>query len=190
MIRNFARASSKRIRCFFLPKKAGFSGIEDMLVLLAGIVVFILMLLTTADVTGRYVFLHPLKGTLEISEIALVFMVWLSVAGTQRVGGHIGMEAIVELFKRRKSRAYYWLESFNVLPALLVFALTAYVFFKDTFVSYVMFEATYGPMFIKYWPFKLGIAIGCLALCVRFGIQLAENIRLSGVSQSLRLKGD
>jgi TRAP-type C4-dicarboxylate transport system permease small subunit len=170
----------REMKSFLKLKRMSFSSIEDKLVFLAGIVVLFLMCLTTADVTGRYVFTRPVYGTVEISELLLVFLVWLVAAATQRSGGHIGLDALPELLKRKNSRAYYWLQSFNALPALILFALSAYVFFKDTVDSYAMSEQSFGPLFIKYWPFKLTIAIGCVFLSVRLAIQLIQTIRNIG----------
>jgi len=175
------KVHSDKVKCFSLFRRISFLSIEDGLLLLAGMVIVFLMLLTTADVTGRYVFIHPVRGAVEISEVLLCFMVFLSLSATQRTGDHISMDAIVELLRRKKKAgAYHLLESFNLFVPLLIFALGAYLFFKETSVCYALREASWGPLYIKYWPSKLCIAIAFTILCIRFGIQLTKHLRCIG----------
>jgi len=53
------------------------------------------------NVIGRYLFRMPLKGTVEIVELALVVTVFFSMAYTEVVHGHITMDEVVARFPRR-----------------------------------------------------------------------------------------
>ena len=57
-------------------------------------IVLILMVLVTADVTGRYLFSKPVPMTYEVGAFMLVFVVFLGMAYTQRMGAHIRVEFV------------------------------------------------------------------------------------------------
>lgn len=56
---------------------------------------FVLTFLVTSDVIGRYIFMRPIKGTEDISEIIMVLTVFLSLGLTQYVKGHVSIENII-----------------------------------------------------------------------------------------------
>jgi TRAP-type C4-dicarboxylate transport system permease small subunit len=167
-----------RAKRFLLLRRVNFSSVEEGLLLLAAIAIFFIMLLTVSDVTGRYVFIRPVPGTAEISELVLVIIIFLGLSGTHRVGGHIGMEAVTELLKRKKRLPlYHAFESFNAFLSLILWAIIAYYFFQATLVSQAMDEISCGPLYISIWPFKLCIAIGSTFICVRLVIQLVQLVK-------------
>ena len=59
--------------------KSTFGKVEGVLSTFGGILIAVLMMLTVIDVTGRYLFRHPLKGSAEGSELLLVMIVMLAV---------------------------------------------------------------------------------------------------------------
>ena len=48
----------------------------------AGVVLFALMLLTTADVIGRYFFNAPITGVVDLTEFSVLLMTFLGTMGT------------------------------------------------------------------------------------------------------------
>lgn len=169
------QSGQSRTKSFFSQKLLKFSVLENTSVIISGMVILVLMVLTTADVLGRYIFVHPIDGTVEISELLLLVIVWLAAAATQKEGEHVGMDAIPDLLKEKNSWLYPWLRLFNNLPILIVFGFSTYVFVKDTVVSYQSYEQSFGPLYISYWPFKLIIAIGCVLLAVRLNMQITQK---------------
>lgn len=153
--------------------------IEDILLLLSGGVIFALMLLTTCDVTGRYLFNSPILGEVEISEILLIFIIYLSLLATQRTGTHIGMDAILELLKRKKRASFYHgLQIFNFFIALVIFVIATYIAASQGFfASFTGGEETQGPLFLKQWPGKLCATICLALLCVRLAIELTKHVK-------------
>jgi len=59
-------------------------------------------LLTFVDVTGRYLFNHPLLGAFETSEITLVLLVFGCLAYTEHRSGHVDIDILVSRFPARE----------------------------------------------------------------------------------------
>lgn len=67
---------------------------------IASFLVCCLMILTFADVTGRYL-IRPVTGTYELTGIFLSLIVFLSLGYTQIQKGHISIGVLVEKFPPR-----------------------------------------------------------------------------------------
>jgi TRAP-type C4-dicarboxylate transport system permease small subunit len=78
---------------------------------------FFMMLLGTVDVSGRYLFNHPILGTFEVFEILLPAIVLLGLGYTQGNKAHVRMEILVS---RLSSRAQMILNLFTNGCALLI----------------------------------------------------------------------
>src|SRR5262249_56391702 len=50
---------------------------------------------TVVDVAGRYLFNRPLPGSLELSELLMVFLVFGAFAVTELRGGHVDIDVVV-----------------------------------------------------------------------------------------------
>lgn len=69
------------------------------------VILFIMMLLTVADVIGRYFFSLPIAGSFELIEIMLSLLVFSSLAYTQIHKGHITIDIFVSrLSPKKKTR--------------------------------------------------------------------------------------
>ena len=64
-------------------------------------VVVVLMVMTTIHVIGRYAFVRPLPGLVELSEFMLITLVFLFGAYTMAVKGHVTLGILVERFSGR-----------------------------------------------------------------------------------------
>ena len=64
--------------------------------LAAGWVLIALMIYTVLDVILRYVFNHPFRGSLEVTEFAMALIVFLGLAYCGWLGGHVA----VDIFER------------------------------------------------------------------------------------------
>ena len=56
---------------------------------------------TVVDVAGRYLLNRPLPGALELSELLMVFLVFGAFAVTERRGGHVDIDVVVNRFPPR-----------------------------------------------------------------------------------------
>lgn len=66
------------------------SGCEHVMIILSTVSAFVLMLLTTADAGGRYIFNHPITGAYEITtNYLMIAAIFLGMAYGYRGGAHI-----------------------------------------------------------------------------------------------------
>ncbi len=131
-----------------------------------------IMFYTTADVVGRYILNRPVPGTLDMTEMTMVVMVFFGIAYTQRLGGHITVNYFII---KLKGRSYHLVKSMGMLLSLLAFGVIAYYGFKG------MAEALgYGDVSASIlwptWPIRLCLAIGSTFLGVRFLIQALQHL--------------
>ncbi|MEE8333654.1 MAG: TRAP transporter small permease [Alphaproteobacteria bacterium] len=63
---------------------------------LAGVVLIMLMLLTTADVAGRYFFNSPISGVFDLTHFAVSMMVYLGLAYCGFRGAHVVIELLYD----------------------------------------------------------------------------------------------
>lgn len=62
-----------------------------------GVLLFVLMTVIIVDVTGRYIFNHPLNGSLDMSITLLVLVVASSIAYGGRTGAHVTADIFTTL---------------------------------------------------------------------------------------------
>ena len=67
----------------------------------AALLLFGLMMLTTADVIGRYIFNWPLRGAFEITELLLLTLIFAGLPLASRAGEHVTLDFIDRLFGAR-----------------------------------------------------------------------------------------
>ena len=67
---------------------------------LAGLVLVALMLLTTADVAGRYFFNSPITGVFDVTHFAVLIMVFLGLAYCGFQGGHVAIDILYNQLSR------------------------------------------------------------------------------------------
>jgi TRAP-type mannitol/chloroaromatic compound transport system permease small subunit len=162
----------KRIIPFFYVEK-GISALETWLNFLTVFFIMFLMFFATTEVVGRYVFNRPVPGHVEIVELIMAAVVFLGIAYTQRMGGHIRMELFVT--RVLKGRSYHLAEVLTIFFSLMVYSIIAYYSLKHAFYARAVGDTT---VYI-YWPTwqsKLCISIGSFLLCIRFFIQLIQHL--------------
>ena len=87
----------------------------------AGMVIFVLMVcLTFVNVILRYVFNRPLLGTVELTEIMMVMVVFTGVAYTQLSKSHVTMDIVVS---RLKPKPRLFMDGFNNLIGIALFVI-------------------------------------------------------------------
>lgn len=148
--------------------------VENGLNLVAGALIFVLMLLGVAQIVMRTVFAAPIFGYIDIVEVAMVGFAVVSIAYVQRVGGHVRMELLVSRLEGR------WLWGAELtsagLAAFIVAVLIPY--------SYQHFERAFEfgdstiDIELATWPAKLAVPLALTVLLVRLGVQIAGYLRL------------
>jgi tripartite ATP-independent transporter DctM subunit len=115
-----------------------------------------MMLVTTIDVIGRYIFNSPLRGASEIAEFLQVIVVFFGVAYTATQKGHVAVDF---LFTRLPQRGQRFLIRFVSLVSAALFAVIAW----ESVAQSLVFKASMrsSPVLeIPDWPFVLVVAFG------------------------------
>ena len=136
-----------------------------------------MMIITTVDVIGRYIFNRPIPGANEIAEFIQVTVVYCGVAYTALKKGHVAVDV---LFNRLSQRSQDFLFSFTSLVGTALFALIAW----QSVVQSLVFKAATrsSPVLeIPLWP--------CVLL-VAFGSGILSLVLLSDFIGSFRTEAD
>lgn len=89
--------------------------INRISMIIASIILFMLMILTLLDITGRLT-IRPILGTFELTYLGLAVIVFLGLGYTQHKKGHISIDILIDLLPPR------WRAGAHVLINLLMFA--------------------------------------------------------------------
>lgn len=95
--------------------------VANALGLLAGSALFLMMVLTFADVVGRK-FIYPIPGVLEISEMLMVVLLFSGLPLVAWHAEHVCFELVDALYKGRSA---HWSKRFMDLCCTLAFGLLA-----------------------------------------------------------------
>jgi C4-dicarboxylate transporter DctQ subunit len=148
--------------------------IEKFSAFISGLGIFALMLVGVAHVVGRKFFDLPIFGYIDIVEIMMAFLVFLGIAYTERLGGHIRMELFVGFLKGR------WLALFEIVGILLGLAISGVLFlysWQHAMRALYLGDSTIDAQ-IPLWPSKLIVPIALGMLFVRLLISLWAYLRV------------
>ena len=123
-------------------------------------VLFMMMLLTTCDVVGRYVFNSPIMGTFELTEFLMVCLVFCSLAYAQSQDGHIAVDILVSRFPKFVQSI---IKIANDLLTLMVLILITWMSIERGFEMKANNECS-GTLLIPVYPFVFAVAVGSAAM--------------------------
>lgn len=148
--------------------------VEKATALASGFGIFALMMIGVYQVFGRKFFNAPLEGYIDYVEIGMSFLVFLGLAYTERLGGHIRMELFVSFLKGR----LLWLfELFGVLLGLFIVGILTWYSLEHAIRAYTGGDSTIDAQ-IPLWPSKLVVAIALGLLFLRLLVSLWGYLRL------------
>lgn len=139
--------------------------------IIASVLVLIIMLLTVADVTGRYLFNFPIQGTIDIASALLVASTLLTLAYIQHKDKHIYVDFIVT---RVPPKVRHTMELFALIIFFLIAAIGAWRCAPDMVMSWQTGEATSGIIEIPYAPLRTVVFFSFVLLTLCLLIQLIQ----------------
>jgi C4-dicarboxylate transporter DctM subunit len=149
----------------------------------AGVVwIFALMFLICADITGRTVFDHPIRGVTEIVSLSLVASVFLQLAFAVHAGRLTRAEVLLgRLEQRRPALGAAWNAVLLAIAAVLL-ALTAVGAWPDFVRAWRTseFAGVEGLYTIPVWPVKGLVVAGAAVAALESLRQLTGRLRASG----------
>ncbi len=133
----------------------------------AGVVLVLLMLLTTADVAGRYIWNSPITGVFDLTHFAVLIMTFLGLAycGFQR--GHVAIELLFDRFSRPVRRVLN--RAINLVGAILftVIAWRSLVQSVDVREFGEASQLVEIPFFPFYWLLAFGALLFAAVMALR-----------------------
>ncbi len=153
----------------------GFFRFESALNLIAALVILAVMLIGVFQVFGRKLINLPVPGYVDIIEFVMTVFAFISIAYTQRLGGHVRMEIIL---KRLRGRTLWLVEAFGTMAAIGIVAILGWFGYEHFLRAWTIGDSTI-DIEIPLWPSKLLIPIAFAILLVRLFIQLLGFLRLS-----------
>lgn len=99
--------------------------ITDISSKFAQVLLFIVLLLTSSDVFGRYVLNHSIGATSDIVEIGMIFIVFLGMASVEARRSHIAVDVATSHYSRKIKLITHCIASFAglVVAALMTWQL-------------------------------------------------------------------
>jgi TRAP-type transport system small permease protein len=131
------------------------------------------MVAVSADALLRYTANRPIAGTLEATELLLVFAVFLSLARTQAEGGHIAVGILTE---RLHGRPRALVSAVTALLGLGLFAAITWATAGMALRSWRMGEYAPGLIAFPIYPSRALVALGSLLMCVQLALELARAV--------------
>jgi TRAP-type C4-dicarboxylate transport system permease small subunit len=140
------------------------SRLSKYLSYVAGFVLIAMMLLTTADVAGRYLFNSPILGVFEVTEFTMVCLVFCSLAYTQSKKAHVAVDILASLMPPKGQR---FIDIINYLISFLILALITWKSIERGFEVMANKESS-AILQIPVYPFMFLVALGSAALCIEY----------------------
>ena len=152
---------------------------EALLNLVSGIAIFLLVLLATTNVLGRFLFSLPIDGYVDWVQQAMSFIAFLGIAYTNRLGGHIRMDIVIS---RLHGRMLWISELLSVVLMLGVTLVLIYGSYLHFWRAYDLGDSSL-DINLPTWPAKLVVPFALSVLALRLVLQLwgyARAIREGG----------
>ena len=153
----------------------GFFRFESGLNLVAALVILAVMFIGVFQVFGRKLINLPVPGYVDVIEFVMTVFAFVSIAYTQRLGGHVRMEIILKKFH---GRALWIVEAFGTLVVIGIVAILAWFGYEHFLRAWLIGDSTI-DIEIPLWPSKLLIPAAFAILLVRLVIQLIGFLRLA-----------
>jgi TRAP-type C4-dicarboxylate transport system permease small subunit len=143
-----------------------------LLALVSGVIVLLLMAFTVLDVFLRYLFNAPFKSVYEFTEFVLAAIVFLGIAYTGWVGGHIAVDVFSKWLDRPGVR--FLTAGISFIGAAL-FILVAYRALLETMAT---MSQVSNRLAWPHYPFRFTVALGCALLAIVLIVQGVQALQV------------
>jgi TRAP-type C4-dicarboxylate transport system permease small subunit len=149
-------------------------GASYLMSLLATIVLFCIMVIACVDITRRLAGFGSLRGAFEYSEVLLVWLVYLSIAHTQRMKDHVAVDLVTNRLPPRLSAI---VQALGLIAVLGLFAWMAWAGVGEALASVQLGEVRPGLVRVPLWPARIILAAGIALLVLELLIDIHDQIR-------------
>jgi TRAP-type C4-dicarboxylate transport system permease small subunit len=143
------------------------------LLTVAATLAFLICFLVCADVIGRVVFNHPIKGTPEMVSFSIVIICFLQAPFAIRSGGMIWVDAVTSRLPRGAQRV---LELIGYTLGFAFFVLVCWGSFDPALHAWTSneFEGE-GALRVPVWPAKFVIILGTALAALNYLLMFLER---------------
>ena len=149
--------------------------LSALLCRVASFVLFGMMCLTIADVLMRKLLSRSILGTLELTELLMLVLVFFTLSQTEIFGGHIRVDLVAIHLSKRSQRVF---DTVTQLCCSLLFGFITFSGLKYAIRIYQSGAVTQ-DLWIPVYPFIYAMVLGCgllsLALFTKFLDSLTEK---------------
>jgi TRAP-type C4-dicarboxylate transport system permease small subunit len=145
-----------------------FFRLESLLNLIGGIAIFLLVILATVNVLGRWLLSMPIDGYVDWVEQTMAYIAFLGIAYTKRLSGHIRMDILIG---QLHGRLLWFAELISVLLMLLVTLILIYGSYLHFWRAYDIGDSSL-DINLPTWPAKLVVLIALSVLAIRLMLQI------------------
>jgi TRAP-type transport system small permease protein len=137
----------------------------------SGIIILLLMSFTVIDVFLRYVFNAPFRSVYEFTEFVMAAIVFLGIAYTGWVGGHIAVDVFAKWLDRPGWRFV------NASLAFMGAALFAMIAYRATLETIDTIGQVSNRLAWPHYPFRFTVALGSALLAIVLIVQGMQALR-------------
>lgn len=141
----------------------------DLMASLAGITLFVMMLMVVANTLTRKFLNWPITGVFELTASMLTLAVFLALAYTQKAGAHISVDVVSRHFTGATRTLF---EMAAPVLGAVCFAWATYASWLFASESYAMGEQEWGSITYPIWPVKMLVCFGLAALTLRYVVEV------------------
>lgn len=162
----------------FKSALAGLSRVANTIAIAANaagtLAVLALVVILNIDVVARGVFSAPLKGTYEIVQLSVVFIVFLQLADVVRVDRLTRSDGFLNVVHNRRPKAAANMRRIINAVSAIFMGLIAYIMFPEFLKMWETqdYFGVPGLFTAPWWPIKLVIASGCALSCIIFTLKV------------------
>ena len=149
------------------------SGVSKFLLGVCAIILFVMMLLISLEVTMRYIFNKSLFWSFEVVEYMLVGLTFLGLAYIQSLGKHIKVEFIFDRFRPRAKEVTSIITTMITLFLFIMVTIMGWHFAWEAWVENIK---SWSITAIPQFPVRVAVPIGGFVMCLYLLIELSRNI--------------
>ena len=140
---------------------------------ISGVVVMLIMVYTTIDVTGRYLFNHPVPAAYELTNIFLIYITYFGVTLVQSRGGHMRLGF---LYEKVGIRGKAIIDLGSAIIGLFVVGIITWQGWIYAVEAWKVGEVTLGAYTVPVFPGRIALAVGATIFILQYIIDTIKNI--------------
>jgi len=153
------------------------SRVAEFMDKIACLVLFLMMLLTMADVCGRKALSKSVLGAVELSEFMLVITVLFALAHTEFKDGHVRVDLVMSQFGEKTRAGVDALTQFVCFVFSVIFTWAGFVYAEKMRAIGEVSQDLWLPKYPFIFVVVAGFAILSLTLLVRFIRALGKAVK-------------